>query len=70
MNSTEHDEENSEEETPNYRLLRSCWGLVLFVLGFFLLSIFVLYFAVYIESLSIWNPISLPSRCKIVSSSK
>ncbi|XP_031104471.1 uncharacterized protein LOC116007942 isoform X2 [Ipomoea triloba] len=70
MDSTEHNEENSEEsETPNYRLLRSCLGLVLFVLGFFLLSIFVLYFAVYIESLSIWNPISLPSRCKIVSSS-
>ncbi|CAH9086069.1 unnamed protein product [Cuscuta epithymum] len=68
MNSTEPNDNSEEEETSNFRLLRSCLGRVLFVLGFFLLLIFLLCSAVYIESLAIWNPISLPSRCKIVSS--
>ncbi|CAH9080737.1 unnamed protein product [Cuscuta europaea] len=69
MNSTEPNDNSEEVETSNFRFLRSCLGRVLFLLGLFLLLIFLLCSAVYIENLPIWNPISLPSRCKIVSSS-
>ncbi|RAL41569.1 unnamed protein product [Cuscuta campestris] len=70
MSSSEPDENSEEEEeTPNIPLSRSCLGRVLFPLGFLLLPILVLCSAVYIENLPIRNPISLHSRCRIVSSS-
>ncbi|VFQ73132.1 unnamed protein product [Cuscuta campestris] len=69
MSSSEPDENSEEEETPNFPLSRSCLGRVLFPLGFLFLPILVLCSAVYIDNLPIRNPISLHSRCRIVSSS-
>lgn len=71
MNSSEPKEnsEEEDEETPKFLLSRSCLGRVLFPVGFVLLPIIVLYSAVYIENLPIRNPISLHSRCRIISSS-
>ncbi|KAL1556910.1 hypothetical protein AAHA92_12466 [Salvia divinorum] len=72
--------EKSEEElrdcndddggTPLRRsFLRSCFALAFAFLIILLLSFSVLYFAVLIWNLSIWSPISVQSRCRIVSSS-
>ncbi|XP_057766683.1 uncharacterized protein LOC130987089 isoform X1 [Salvia miltiorrhiza] len=71
--------ENSEEElrdcddddgtTFRRSLLRSCFAVAFAFLIILLLSFSVLYFAVLIGNLSIWSPISVQSRCRIVSSS-
>ncbi|KAL2544350.1 hypothetical protein Fot_13583 [Forsythia ovata] len=52
-----------------YIVFRSCFALALSLLTLFLLFFFVLYLAILIGNLSIWNPVSVASRCKIVSSS-
>ncbi|XP_047981646.1 uncharacterized protein LOC125222848 isoform X2 [Salvia hispanica] len=73
--------ENSEEElrdcdddddggtTLRRSFLRSCFAVAFAFLIILLLSFSVLYFAVLIANLSIWSPISVQSRCRIVSSS-
>ncbi|XP_042006193.1 uncharacterized protein LOC121754972 [Salvia splendens] len=73
--------DNSEEElrdcndddggstTLRRSFLRSCFAVAFAFLIILLLSFSVLYFAVLIANLSIWSPISVQSRCRIVSSS-
>ncbi|KAL1569245.1 hypothetical protein AAHA92_00744 [Salvia divinorum] len=72
--------ENSEEElrdcsdddggtTLRRSFLRSCFAVAFAFLIIMLLSFSLLYFAVLIGNLSIWSPISVQSRCRIVSSS-
>ncbi|KAG6397186.1 hypothetical protein SASPL_143351 [Salvia splendens] len=69
--------ENSEEElrdssdggtTLRRSFLRSCFAVAFAFVMIMLLSFSVLYFAVLIGNLSIWSPISVQSRCRIVSS--
>lgn len=70
--------ETNEEEPRDFNnvgtisrrsLFRSFFAVALAFLIVLLLSFSVLYLAVLIGNLSIWSPISLQSRCKIVSSS-
>lgn len=49
--------------------LRRLLGILVFFCAFFTISFSVLYLAVFLGNLSISSPISLPSQCKIVSSS-
>lgn len=71
--------ENSEEElgdcndgvtTSHRSLFRSCFAVAFAFLIILLLSFSVMYLAVLIGNLSIWSPISVHSRCRIVSSGK
>ncbi|KAL2517288.1 hypothetical protein Adt_13535 [Abeliophyllum distichum] len=72
MDSPETREEELQKINKNslrYIVFRSCFALALSLLTLFLLFFFVLYLAILIGNLSIWNPVSVASRCKIVSSS-
>ncbi|XP_022881332.1 uncharacterized protein LOC111398590 isoform X3 [Olea europaea var. sylvestris] len=72
MDSPEIREEELEKMNKNslgYRVFRSCFALAFSLLTLFLLFFCLLYLAVLIGNLSIWNPVSVASRCKIVSSS-
>ncbi|XP_075522664.1 uncharacterized protein LOC142555599 [Primulina tabacum] len=69
MDSHEMVEEQRKKENAKANvhriILRSCFVLVFS----FLILFFILYLAVLIGNLSIWSPISVPSQCRIVSSS-
>lgn len=52
-----------------YIIMRSCFALAFCLFSLLLLSFFLLQLAVLNGNMWIWNPISLPSQCKIVSSS-
>ncbi|KAK4728203.1 hypothetical protein R3W88_021191 [Solanum pinnatisectum] len=61
-------EEKRKEKSGSARL-RRLLGILVFFCAFFTISFSVLYLAVFLGNLSISSPISLPSQCKIVSSS-
>lgn len=71
----EGEEEEEEEEKKRmkkgllYILFRCLLGIFFSSLATLLLSFLVLLLAVFLGNLSIWNPISVPSQCKIVASS-
>ncbi|KAK4422462.1 hypothetical protein Salat_1828700 [Sesamum alatum] len=67
----EGEQRNRKKEKTGLRLalFRSIFAVAFSLLIFLLLSFSVLYFAVLIGNLSIWSPISVHSRCRIVSSS-
>ncbi|KAL3497985.1 hypothetical protein ACH5RR_040717 [Cinchona calisaya] len=74
MDSPDFKKEAMEEESIKRRcfLYIFCWNIfrIFFtILATFLLSFLVLLVAIFLGNLSIWNPISVPSQCKIVSSS-
>lgn len=72
MDSPEIRDEELEKMNKNslgYTFFRSCFALTCSILTLFLLFFCLLYLAVLIGNLSIWNPVSVASRCKIVSSS-
>ncbi|CAI9784669.1 unnamed protein product [Fraxinus pennsylvanica] len=72
MDSPEIREEELDKMNKNslgYTVFRSCFALAFSILTLFLLFFCLLYLAVLIGNLSIWNPVSVASRCKIVSSS-
>ncbi|KAK4401007.1 hypothetical protein Sango_1206800 [Sesamum angolense] len=58
-----------EKTSPRLALCRSIFAVAFSLLIFLLLSFSVLYVAVLIGNLAIWSPISVHSRCRIVSSS-
>ncbi|XP_009620718.1 uncharacterized protein [Nicotiana tomentosiformis] len=58
-----------KEEIREPTRLRRLLGILFFFFAFFSLSFSLLYLAVFLGNLSISSPISLPSQCKIVSSS-
>ncbi|OIT31921.1 PREDICTED: uncharacterized protein LOC109208062 isoform X1 [Nicotiana attenuata] len=62
-------EEKKKEEIREPTRLRRLLGILFFLFAFFSLSFSLLYLAVFLGNLSISSPISLPSQCKIVSSS-
>ncbi|EYU29093.1 hypothetical protein MIMGU_mgv1a0109491mg, partial [Erythranthe guttata] len=74
MDSPEVNEEDqindtSDEASRRRRILfRSLFSVAFSLSVFSLFSFSVLYLAVLIGNLSIWSPISVHSRCKIVSS--
>lgn len=62
--------EEKRKEISGSARLRRVLGILVFFCAFFTISFSVLYLAVFLGNLSISSPISLPSQCKIVSSSK
>ncbi|KAL2489799.1 hypothetical protein Fot_43091 [Forsythia ovata] len=69
METQEEEQKKNNNISLSYIILRSCFALAFCLFSLLLLSIFLLQLAIFIGNLSIWNPISLPSQCKIVSSS-
>nr|XP_009799842.1 PREDICTED: uncharacterized protein LOC104245844 [Nicotiana sylvestris] len=67
-NQEEVEEKRKEEIREPTRFRRLLW-ILFFFFAFFSLSFSLLYLAVFLGNLSISSPISLPSQCKIVSSS-
>ncbi|KAL0447694.1 UNVERIFIED_CONTAM: hypothetical protein Slati_1897300 [Sesamum latifolium] len=67
----EGEQRNRKKEKTSLRLalFRSIFAIAFSLLIFLLLSFSVLYIAVLIGNLAIWSPISVHSRCRIVSSS-
>ncbi|KAG5592408.1 hypothetical protein H5410_042922 [Solanum commersonii] len=61
--------EEKRKEISGSARLRRLLGILVFFCAFFTISFSVLYLAVFLGNLSISSPISLPSQCKIVSSS-
>ncbi|XP_015083346.1 uncharacterized protein LOC107026776 isoform X2 [Solanum pennellii] len=61
--------EEKRKEISGSARLRRVLGILVFFCAFFTISFSVLYLAVFLGNLSISSPISLPSQCKIVSSS-
>ncbi|KAK4364751.1 hypothetical protein RND71_016109 [Anisodus tanguticus] len=61
--------EEKRKEIPGSTRFRRLLGILVFFCGVFSLSFSLLYIAVFLGNLSISSPISLPSQCKIVSSS-
>ncbi|XP_049376740.1 uncharacterized protein LOC125841618 [Solanum stenotomum] len=61
--------EEKRKEISGSARLRRLLGILVFFCAFFTVSFSVLYLAVFLGNLSISSPISLPSQCKIVSSS-
>ncbi|KAK6782847.1 hypothetical protein RDI58_020643 [Solanum bulbocastanum] len=61
--------EEKRKEISGSARLRRILGILVFFCAFFTISFSVLYLAVFLGNLSISSPISLPSQCKIVSSS-
>ncbi|KAJ8568148.1 hypothetical protein K7X08_020870 [Anisodus acutangulus] len=68
MDLSENQEEKRKEIHGSTRLRRLS-GILVFLCGVFSLSFSLLYVAVFLGNLSVSSPISLPSQCKIVSSS-
>lgn len=69
INEEELSDDEKDNTGPHRTLCRSFFVIAFSFLIFLLLSFSVLYLAVLIGNLSIWSPISVHSRCKIVSSS-
>ncbi|KAL2472223.1 hypothetical protein Adt_40359 [Abeliophyllum distichum] len=69
METQEEEQKKNNNTSLSYIIFRSCFALAFCLFSLLLLSFFLLQLAVFIGNLSIWNPISLPSQCKIVSSS-
>ncbi|KAH0649633.1 hypothetical protein KY285_034881 [Solanum tuberosum] len=61
--------EEKRKEISGSARLRRLLGILVFFCAFLTISFSVLYLAVFLGNLSISSPISLPSQCKIVSSS-
>ncbi|CAA3016034.1 uncharacterized protein LOC111387337 [Olea europaea subsp. europaea] len=69
MDSPEEEQKKNVNISLFYILMRSCFPLVFCLFSLLILSFFLLQLAVLVGNLSIWNPISFPSQCKIISSS-
>uniref|UniRef100_A0A5B6ZE59 Uncharacterized protein n=1 Tax=Davidia involucrata TaxID=16924 RepID=A0A5B6ZE59_DAVIN len=63
------DSPETKKEGRHYVLLRRCFAILFSLIALLSLSFLVGIVAVYIGNLSITDPISVPSQCKIVSSS-
>ncbi|KAK6117031.1 hypothetical protein DH2020_049275 [Rehmannia glutinosa] len=69
INEEEQRNEKNDETSVHRAVFRSFFAVVSSLSIFMLLSFSVLYLAVFIGNLSIWSPIYVHSRCRIVSSS-
>ncbi|XVF52128.1 hypothetical protein PTKIN_Ptkin04bG0239800 [Pterospermum kingtungense] len=69
MDSQEVTDNNGNNKGYHFMFLRIGFALLFPIFAFFFLSFLVGFLAVFMGELSISNPISLPSQCKIVSSS-
>ncbi|KAL3818333.1 hypothetical protein ACJIZ3_004238 [Penstemon smallii] len=69
INEEERRKERNQHTSLHYTIFRSFFALASLLLLFLLVSFSILYVAVFIGNLSIWSPISVPSQCRIVSSS-
>lgn len=70
INEAEPINDKNDDCTLRRKVLRSLFSVAFSLSIFLLLAFSVLYLAVLIGNLSIWSPISVHSRCRIVSSSK